>query len=552
MVLNETYLSLRLHITKNFKDAHESYYNPLVVLYVWYVNFKLSNMQNYSETDQVFNISLEDEERINFLSRGIPVVVFLAFLCFFGTFGNALTILVYAIRFKPSIHRTFILWLGSVDLVACSVSIPYVIYDSIHPYTFTSEWPCRIFVFINFVFSMYSPLLLDVIAIERYRRICKATDRQLTRSEARIISGLMGLVVVAACSPIMAMYGSTHVITPIYMLHGFECNVVEKFSASLFESVYFGILFAAYIILFVLCIVFYSLIGQKLMKSERFRRATKVAKRIRRQKSMKRQIERTKQKSVKFAAVVNLEPSPKQEDPPAEENEVDNEPTMSAESEVSITSVSGTCELQPNCSSDNILDKDIPIRSDQLCQQNTVLNGNGQIVETARSADPVVTTSHPESPSEQNDTFKNENNNEDDLELNACNESGKETDAVVKKSSKKAQKSVKRFVDHRVSKKKVSQLISKSKRVTLMFLVVSVLSFGGYLPYFAHVIMRNADDVTRRNVASAFGFIGPIMRYSFFINNAVNPLVYGFMDRHFRDQFKRLIKKCRRNRIDFS
>ncbi|XP_060075826.1 D(2) dopamine receptor-like [Ylistrum balloti] len=494
-------------------------------------------MFNNTETRQVFNITLEDEELMNLMSTGIPALTFLASLCFFGTFGNGLTILVYAVRFKPSIHRTFILWLGTVDLVACSVSVPYVIYDSTHPYTFTSEWSCRCFVFINFVFSMYSPLLLDVIAIERYRRICKATDRQLTRSEAKLISGLMGAVVIIACSPVFALYGSKPVITPFNHLEGHECNVVERFSASLFETVYFGILFGAYFVLFVLCIVFYSLIGQKLMKSERFRRATKAAKRLRRQQSM-RQIERThvRQKSVKFVTEVIPEPQEKQNEIPTAEEILNNEPTMS---EISITSISGTCELQPNSLNDNLEDR-IPENTLQLPdKQHTALNENGQ---------KTVVISY-DLPSEHD---KIENNNTDGMELETKAGVSQQKDVAVKNSSLKAQKSVKRFVDHRVSKKKVSQLISKSKRVTLMFLVVSALSFGGYLPYFVHVVMRNADDVTRRHLAVALGSLGPIMRYSFFINNAVNPIVYGFMDRHFRDQFKRMIKKCRRNRIDFN
>lgn len=508
-------------------------------------------MHNSSAGDKVFNISLEEEEMMNLRATGIPLIVFLGVLCIFGTFGNSLTILVYAVRFKPSIHRTFILWLGSVDLVACSVSIPYVIYDSIHPYTFTSDWTCRIFVLINFIFSMYSPLLLDVIAIERYRRICKATDRQLTRSEARTISGLIGLVVVGGCSPVLAMYGSVHVITPINMLNGNECNVVDKYSGTSSESIYFGVLFVLYIVLFVLCIVFYSLIGRKLMKSERFRRATKAAKRIRRQQTIKRQIERAQQKSVKFAAVVNPEPVVELEDPPAEEEQLqDNEPTMSAESELTVTSVSGTCELEPNCSNEDNLDEGNTTGGE--CQQNGILNGIGQVAVIHKTSFKISTLPRV-LPSEQNTIIKNENNNAHFLEVSSKNDSGNsKQEAVAKSKSLKSQKSVKRFVDHRISKKKVSQLISKSKRVTLMFLVVSVLSFGGYLPYFVHVITRNVDDVMRRNLASAFGFIGPIMRYSFFINNAVNPIVYGFMDRHFRDQFKRMMRKCRRNRMDLS
>lgn len=486
---------------------------------------------NSSNSNFVPNITLEEEERLQLLTRGIPVIVYLGVLCFLGTFGNVLTLAVYAVRFKPSIHRTFILWLGTVDLVACCVSIPYVIYDTIHPYTFTSDWTCKMLVLINFAFSMYSPLLLDLIAVERYRRVCKPTERQLTMKEARNASGMLGIVVILGCSPFLAMYGTGTVLTDRNAIPGHQCNVIVQYKGSTFEKVYFGLLFAVFILLFLLCIVLYSLIGRKLMTSERFRRATKAARRVRRHKSL-RKAELRREKSIKVNVEQQIQPQPANNGQNIEDLAIDNEPTMSVESNVSVTSQSGTCELEPQHNTDENLEHKDAIKA------SATLTSQGQIPPNVKNdSDTPKATSVSNDKSEMTSTC-----NDVKRRVTLENSTAKEKTMSLKK--------LKRFVDHKVSKKKISQLISKSKRVTLMFLVVSVLSFGGYLPYFVHVMLRNISKDMERQLSVTFGSIGLIMRYSFFINNVVNPIVYGFMDRHFRDQLRRMIRKCKRNRVD--
>ncbi|XP_052249837.1 uncharacterized protein LOC127857481 [Dreissena polymorpha] len=70
-------------------------------------------------------------------------IIYVAILMIVGVLGNILVVYIYTIKYSPSTYRSFILWLGWIDLIACTVGMPLLIYSLMYPYMFPSEAACK-------------------------------------------------------------------------------------------------------------------------------------------------------------------------------------------------------------------------------------------------------------------------------------------------------------------------------------------------------------------------------------------------------------------------
>ncbi|KAK3598539.1 hypothetical protein CHS0354_005820 [Potamilus streckersoni] len=59
--------------------------------------------------------------------------VFVGILMLIGFVGNLHVLLIYSFRTKPSNHRIFILCLGVLDMVTCSIGMPFILVDLRYP-----------------------------------------------------------------------------------------------------------------------------------------------------------------------------------------------------------------------------------------------------------------------------------------------------------------------------------------------------------------------------------------------------------------------------------
>ena len=108
-----------------------------------------------------------EELNIEEAKQYIGGVVFVSILMVMGIIGNVHVIFVYAFKMKPSNHRIFILVLAVLDLITCSIGMPFIIVDLRNPLTFTMVSACKVLRFINYFICTSSALVLLVIAIER-------------------------------------------------------------------------------------------------------------------------------------------------------------------------------------------------------------------------------------------------------------------------------------------------------------------------------------------------------------------------------------------------
>ncbi|KAH3888498.1 hypothetical protein DPMN_012534 [Dreissena polymorpha] len=119
------------------------------------------------------------------LERAIlPVIIFLGIVALVGIFGNILILIIYGRRRDGGNFRFFVLMITTMDLTSCITIMPAEIYSLLNWYNSPYIWVCKVKMFFS-VFSFWgSGLTLILLAIDRYRKICRPLRWQINISLA--------------------------------------------------------------------------------------------------------------------------------------------------------------------------------------------------------------------------------------------------------------------------------------------------------------------------------------------------------------------------------
>ncbi|XP_021366582.1 uncharacterized protein LOC110458928 isoform X1 [Mizuhopecten yessoensis] len=82
--------------------------------------------------------------------------------------------------------------------------------------------------------------------------------------------------------------------------------------------------------------------------------------------------------------------------------------------------------------------------------------------------------------------------------------------------------------------------LDRSRTITLVFLVVSIISFGVYLPYLVLTLFWHFNSSLYNNFVNNYGSLENIICNLFFLNNVINPFIYGFMDKKLRTELSKI------------
>lgn len=203
------------------------------------------------------------------VERLIPTIVFLLIICVVGIIGNCLVIHVYRTRYKMSNSKCFILCLSAVDLLTCCLAIPLEISTVLHQYTFEHLWLCKMSRVFNTLGTTSSSFILLFIAVDRFRKVCKPFGWQIKTKVTKILCGLAILIGVFVSTPAIFIYGKHTFDIPEFNLTGTECSTADDMVNTRFPFFYaivFGIMFVAGIIAMS---VLYCFIGNKVRKHSR-------------------------------------------------------------------------------------------------------------------------------------------------------------------------------------------------------------------------------------------------------------------------------------------
>lgn len=418
--------------------------------------------------------------------RRLPVILFIGVLAFTGIIGNIHVLYVYSTCFKPSTYRVFVLLLSIIDILCCCVSMPFEMIDEIFPYTYTEIISCKIFKFVNTAIAVASAFTLVMIASERYRRICRPHDTQM--SETMAIYWSIGVVVAAIVVTFPALYVYGRKTVPdlpvpghnisVYNVTGFECTWGDHMDGSIYGYVYYAWVLLSVIGSMVALGVLYSIIGVTLKKHNKFMRATFRKKRM-------------EVISSKY------------------ETDIDENKRVSSDSKVVVNT---------KCSegSKELLVPDVSIRHLTTEVKNESRN-SGNNLDVPKSS-------------------------VDDLSRERISDRRSSTESAVSAQTNRTSQVP--------LKATVTAISDKEQRITKVLFAITVLFICSFLPYIIILIAYSSDTSYSDGLNTAELVLYLISFRLYMINSVANSLFYGFFDTKFRKHVKRLYRMqydvCRR------
>lgn len=208
----------------------------------------------------------------------IPNIVILSLCLIIGVFGNLIVIAVYTFQMKEKTdERYFVPILAICDMISASYISLWSIYQNTHHVNFSNVIFCQIAQF--FVGSTtYMPiLLLVIIAVQRYTKVCKPLRPPMRLYVKRCIVCIAFVFSVLVAIPIPLVYGVVPFNTTEYIITGSRCGKV-KAGNTLVRSIYGVVIGLSAFIIVIVLIVLYSKIGYtvyKTLKSDKYAQAQK-------------------------------------------------------------------------------------------------------------------------------------------------------------------------------------------------------------------------------------------------------------------------------------
>lgn len=208
------------------------------------------------------NVTIE-ELNDTLVQLHIPAIVLIALLMCAGLLGNIVVLCIYT-NYKASTYKSFIIWLGWMDLLACLVGKPALIISMLYPYMSPSEILCRWSRFLHVFVSVSAALIFLAISYERYKKICFMDTHQLSYKRVNIICLLAAISAFVVAIPALFVFGNASVETGVYNISGVECFIDQTYKVSYFPKMYFLIQLLLCLLSFSMMCVFYIRIWKTL------------------------------------------------------------------------------------------------------------------------------------------------------------------------------------------------------------------------------------------------------------------------------------------------
>lgn len=177
----------------------------------------------------------------------IAIDVFLVLYTLVGVFGNTAVIYIYSFKLKVKFDdKFFILVLAGMDIIVCSTGPLFSLARNVFPVNFKGDVFCRICWYFVRTMGTASGMLLFVIAVQRYLKVCRPFGRQMTPFINKVALGVTFGVAIIIDIPIFVFYGETKIDNTLLNVTGYRCGRKDGESPSLDQSIliYFFFMFA--------------------------------------------------------------------------------------------------------------------------------------------------------------------------------------------------------------------------------------------------------------------------------------------------------------------
>jgi len=115
-----------------------------------------------------------------------PAIAYCTTVIVLGVVGNAFTVAYYGFHVPRTTTNVIITALGTADFIACLTFTDSII-KICYTLTYKNVAACKLMFFCKHTLVMASACILVLVAVDRYRRICKPFAWQLSVKLANIV-----------------------------------------------------------------------------------------------------------------------------------------------------------------------------------------------------------------------------------------------------------------------------------------------------------------------------------------------------------------------------
>ncbi|XP_041351209.1 D(2) dopamine receptor A-like [Gigantopelta aegis] len=460
--------------------------------------------QNYTDVIEKLNY-----ERMLF---ELPVIVVIGVIMAVSVFGNSLVVYVYKSKYKKRTSSYFIMVLAVVDLCS-SLCIPFVVFDLANPYMHPVPVVCKINRFMEVFSSTSSGLVLVCIAFDRYFHVCHPL-RVYSRNQAQSLTIVMVALAASVSWPMLFLAGRKTAPTPLPGVFGDDCSYRDGMGHSVYMLLFQSGLFLMFSLTFCIALVFYSKIFYVICK----RKYTTIGEKCTKLKEETSLTESTRNSDNNigpnsFVFVVKNTITPNKNTNTAKPNEhlSMQEPSRHSHPE-SNESEDKTSAL--NCSVMSVS----TITNASLCERMPVVRS----FEASDNNTSALT----------NHSFKKNSNS-----------SVVSEPAITNASLCERMSSQKSSVTSRKNASRMGSRQIRTTRTTVVLGMITLSTLIGFLPYLTVSLMMNFSRFFQPGMSSAEDLTYEFCSKSFFLNAAVNPVIYSALNPVFRRESVALLKK---------
>ncbi|KAK3601284.1 hypothetical protein CHS0354_040464 [Potamilus streckersoni] len=479
-------------------------------------------VSNFYEHNQNETVSLEKlNEELWVLN--IPAVIFVLFCMILGFFGNILVVYIYRKKFRRSNHRYFILCLALLDLIGCLIGGSYMTYSLRMPYMMTSSAICKISRYFHYLVNHGSAILLLVIAVERFIKICRPFQRQFSHRQTFLLCIFsIGFSTVASI-PAAVLYGDSTIKTGVKNISGTTCFITDEYHNSTFSKLFIIYLFVETVAITIVMGVLYTFIIRELWAKKNLALSDAMLS-VRVRENAEIDVAYTNSYSLEYFDENNknidcnkrIDEAGKQTYTKDKDNDLYQK---------SVAKISHNEEPFPSKCSKTMphATSAMEIASLGLVSQSSINDvGNGTDIKTVN-------------------------------DLPKINPSSKATkhrrpfyESIIFCSSKKLRRddnSSKFEVSKRITREKQRKRSMEAVRVTLMLFLITLVFCLSFYPHLVLILLvANYDTFVEKLTAQEMTVFQLFLRI-FIINNTVNPIIYGFCDAKFRAECRNLFSR---------
>ncbi|CAG5132188.1 unnamed protein product [Candidula unifasciata] len=224
---------------------------------------------SHENKNKTINLTVSDEERQRYLEElqsettmtMLPAIVFLLTIAVVGLVGNSLVIVVYSRRPQWTATGVLVATIAVLDLIANTIAIPAEIYDMFHTWTFHNSHLCRARLHATVFITLSSGMILVAVAVTRYRKVCHPFHWQVTTQNAKMISFVVCCLGFLLSLPYAVVSGSQTKDTPRRGIVGYQCALDDKYVNTFYPVAIYAVFLLLYVFCSLTLTVLYIFIG---------------------------------------------------------------------------------------------------------------------------------------------------------------------------------------------------------------------------------------------------------------------------------------------------